>query len=118
PSISEGNPKSLAHLYDVNAGSNLTRSAFERFIEVSEWAKLAQLRHRPHEAFYWEHRMGIWGASALAESDMAFRGIPAYNSRHVFEVFLGLSAEHDRRQLFEKAISELAPSLDQVGYES
>lgn len=118
PAVTEANPRSLARLYDLNAGSNMARDAFERFMRVSEWDSAGQSGYPPNEALYWEHRMGIWGASALSESDMAFRSIPGYNSRDLFTSFMGLPPEQDRRLLFEAAAAMLAPQLSQVAYES
>lgn len=118
PKVAAATPKSLANLYDVNAGSNMTREAFGNFMQVSGWGGLDGTGYQPHEALYWEHRMGIWGSSALAESDMAFRSIPGYNSRQLFEFFLGLPAAVDRRNIFETAIMSMEPALAVIPYSS
>ena len=118
PELQSITPKALSQLYDVNAGSHASQDAFSHFIEQASW-KAERLYNHPLEVqFYWEHRMGTWGASALSESDMAFRGIPGYNSRELFEVFAGLGKGVDRRQLFEAAAAELQPAIGSIPYSS
>ena len=118
PEIQKATPAPLANLYDLNAGSQMSRDGFSRFIEVAGWREGSLFDYKPSELFYWEHRMGTWGAIALSESDMAFRTIPGYNSRELFEAFLGLSSAIDRRSIFEAAVGALRPELGGVGYES
>lgn len=108
----------LSHLYDVNAGSKVSRGSFEHFIEYAEWTADRLYDYSLEDLFYWEHRMGIWGASTLTESDMAFRSVPAYNSRELFAAFAGLPGDVNRRELFEKAIQELDPELGVIPYSS
>ncbi|MCE7032782.1 hypothetical protein LY625_09190 [Lysobacter sp. GX 14042] len=117
--IQEISPKSLAHLYDVNAGSRLTRDRFKTFIDVAKWHENRLYDYGLADIFYWEHRMGVWGASALAESDMAFRSVACYNSRNLFMAFLGLPEEHrNTSALFEEATCRLAPEFADTPYES
>lgn len=118
PEIQKATPATLANLYDLNAGSQMSRDGFSRFIEVAGWREGSLFDYKPSELFYWEHRMGTWGAIALSESDMAFRTIPGYNSRELFEAFLGLPSAIDRRSIFEAAVGALRPELGGVGYES
>lgn len=118
PHLHEASPQSLSHLYDVNAGSRMSRDAFAQFIEVAGWGEDALFGYDPAGMFYWEHRMGIWGASALSESDMAFRSLPGYNSRDLFGAFMGLPAEIDRRAIFESAVWELRPEFHEIAYAS
>lgn len=118
PELHSISPKSLAHLYDVNAGSRASQDAFAHFIDQASWKAECLFNHPLEGQFYWEHRMGIWGASALSESDMAFRGIPGYNSRKLFEVFAGLGNDVNRRQLFEAASAELQPAIGSIPYSS
>lgn len=118
PQLHNANPQSLAHLYDVNAGSRMSREAFAQFIKVAGWEKEALFGYDQAGMFYWEHRMGTWGAIALSESDMAFRGLPGYNSRDLFRVFMSLPASIDRRTIFEIAVVELRPELGRIAYTS
>lgn len=118
PEIHEISPQALSHLYDVNAGSRMSRDAFARFIEVAGWSKETLFDHDLAGMLYWEHRMGIWGASALSESDMVFRTVPGYNSRKLFSVFMGLSPGVERRSIFEASVAAMAPELSKIAYES
>lgn len=118
PEMHEISPQTLSHLYDVNAGSRMSRNAFERFIEVAGWDMGALFDYDLSGLFYWEHRMGIWGASALSESDMAFRSMPGYNNRELFRTFMGLPSEIDRRSIFEASVALLQPGLSEIAYES
>ena len=116
--IDELSPSSLSNLYDLNAGSKFSQEAFAKFIEIADWSVFSSRNYKLSELFYWEHRMGIWGASALSESDMSFRSIPGYNSRDLFTTFMGLPDEIDRRDIFERAVTALLPELADVPYES
>lgn len=118
PELRGASPQSLSHLYDLNAGSRMSRDAFGRFIEVAGWSEGSLFDHDLSGLFYWEHRMGIWGASALSESDMAFRSIPGYNSRELFDAFMGLPLDVDRRSIFESSVAALRPELGEISYES
>lgn len=116
PTIS---PAALANTYDVNAGSAYTRDAFLRFIGVAKWGVDTLHGHALNDLFYWEHRMGTWGSSALSESDMAFRSVPGYNSRALFTAFMGIAPEVRRESgIFEEAVARMMPSLAEVPYES
>lgn len=119
PPITEISSPALAHTYDVNAGSRLAREPFESFIEVAGWSRDDFQDFDLADLFYWEHRMGTWGASALAESDMAFRTVPGYNSRNLFSAFMGLPVESRKTSdLFDEATVRLAPELSGIPYES
>lgn len=111
-------PPALSQLYDVNAGSRTSREAFAHFIDRAGWTQERLFNHSLSGLFYWEHRMGTWGASALLESDMAFRSIPGYNSRELFDIFAGLHPDVDRRELFEAAVKRLRPNLASIPYSS
>lgn len=117
--IPEISPGALANTYDINAGSAYTRDVFLNFIGVAQWRVDTLHGYGLNDLFYWEHRMGTWGSSALSESDMAFRSIPGYNSRALFTTFMGVSPEVRREsEIFEEAIARMMPSLAEVPYES
>lgn len=119
PPIDEISPAALAHVYDVNAGSRLARDPFRTFIDVAGWSRSDFYDYDLADLFYWEHRMGTWGASALAESDMVFRSIAGYNSRNLFASFMSLPTELRRgSELFDEATVRLAPELAGIPYES
>lgn len=109
----------LAAKYDVNAGSRYTLEAFEDFMRVAGWSPQTLLNYKLSDLVYWEHRMGVWGASALAESDMVFRTMPGYNSRSLFTAFMGLKDEiRASSALFEAVTNSMAPDLRGVPYDS
>lgn len=119
PPLTEISPPALSHLYDVNAGSRLARDPFATFIDVAGWSGSDFHDYDLTDLFYWEHRMGTWGALALAESDMAFRTTAGYNSRNLFAAFMGLPAElRQVSGVFEEATIRLAPELSGIPYES
>lgn len=109
----------LANTYDVNAGSRYTREAFSTFLQVAQWKEDAFFDYSLDDMLYWEHRMGIWGASMLSESDMAFRSLNGYSSRNLFAAFMALPDEQrDSSELFAKATSLIAPRLSGIPYPS
>lgn len=116
--IDEATPATLAELYGVHAGSSISRNAFAAFLEAAGWNPNSLLGYKPSDLFYWEHRMGVWGSSALAEFDMACRCIPGYNSRELFSAFMGLPPEVVRQRLFEAAVAVISPGLIEVPFDS
>jgi hypothetical protein len=66
----------------------------------------------PNDIFYLEHRMGIWGSTAMSEVDLALRGMAGYNSRNLLDLFFALPWEsRTARTAFNQATQELAPLL-------
>lgn len=118
PEMREATPQALSRLYDVNAGSRMSHEAFSKFLDVATWGGGALFDYDLSGLFYWEHRMGVWGASALLESDMAFRSMPGYNSRDLFCNFMALAPSVDRRAIFEDSVTALRPELFGIDYES
>lgn len=116
--IDEATPAALAELYGVHAGSSISRNAFAVFLEAAGWNPNSLFGYKPADLFYWEHRMGVWGSSALAEFDMAYRCIPGYNSRELFSAFMGLPPEVARQGLFEAAVAAISPGLLEVPFDS
>jgi len=117
--MTHANVTGLANTYDVNAGSRYTRDAFRAFLDVANWTREALLDYELSDIFYWEHRMGIWGASSLAEADMAFRAVPGYNSRNLFRTFMGLPQDlRASSDIFTEGTLRLAPELSGVPYDS
>ena len=101
-------PNVLAIAYDVNAGTQVTREAFRRFIERTGFSEEAFAGRDPNDMFYLEHRMGVWGSAVLSEADLAIRSMPGYNDRHLFETFFRLSLQdRQSRESFEQVTQEL-----------
>lgn len=109
----------LAKTYDLNAGSRYTREAFDTFMRIAQWNDAAFFDYALDDMLYWEHRMGVWGASALGESDMAFRSLNGYSSRNLFAAFMALPAQQrDTSALFAEATAGIAPKLAGIPYPS
>ncbi len=64
----------------------------------------------PNDIFYWEHRMGNWGATMLSEMDAAVHSIVGLNSRRLYECAFGLS-KSDRltKKIFADYVVNLFP---------
>lgn len=117
--IDEIDASALAMKYGVNPDALYTKRAFEEFIRVAGWTKEALMNYALNDLFYWEHRMGVWGASSLAESDMSVATIPGYNSRKLFSTFMGLPSElRATSELFDEAVRLFSPCLAGIPYES
>jgi len=102
----------LANAYDVNAGSAITRRLFRDFMDLVGFDSKFLHGRDPNDLFYWEHRMGIWGSSAMSEVDLAQCSLAGYNSRNLFDTFLALPWEsRSARLAFHQATRELAPLL-------
>ena len=111
--ISRVNKFQFSDMYDVNAGSNLTRDAFQDMIERTGLNQETLLGYDPNDLFYWEHRMGTWGSVSMTEADIAMPSMVAYNSRNLFSMFMSLDEpERAGRFAFDGATIKLAPGLD------
>ncbi len=66
---------------------------FAAFRVRANYAGLEAYRHKPMDHFYWEHRMGMWGASMLNEMDGAVYSTVGLNSRPLYEAAFGLPDE-------------------------
>jgi hypothetical protein len=106
-------PNQLARAYDVNAGSVVTRAAFEHFTETTGFADAcAAGALDPNDLLYWEHRMGVWGSVAMSEADLAMPGIVGYNSRALFSAFLGLDyPTRASRSVVHTTLARMRPEL-------
>ena len=63
--------------------------SFEDYIERTQFdCDLQGLD--PLDLFYWEQRMGVWGATMLCEMDPAVRSMAGFNSRKMYEIAFGL----------------------------
>ncbi|NLP02668.1 MAG: hypothetical protein GX089_09255 [Fibrobacter sp.] len=66
--------------------------------------------------FYWEHRLGNWGATKNSECLIAIEKIDPFNSHYLYETLLGVdekyrSAERALCPLFKKIIENMWPEL-------
>lgn len=74
--------------------------AFEGFWERANWDDVIDSGYDPNDLFYWEHRMGMWGASRVIQLDPAVECWVGLNSRPLYEASFGL----DPRQRLTKAL--------------
>lgn len=68
-------------------------AAFDGYMQRANYAGLENFGYKAWDLFYWEHRMGTWGASVLSETDPGIYSLVAFNSRPLYEVALGLPDE-------------------------
>jgi hypothetical protein len=71
----------------------LVSGAVERFMERAGYEGLDSFGYDMNDLYYWESRMGMWGASLHNEMDVAMPSLPGFNSRRLFEAAFGLKAE-------------------------
>jgi hypothetical protein len=45
-----------------------------------------------NDVFYWEHRMGMWGAAMHNEMDPVMLSMTGFNSREVYEAGFGMDS--------------------------
>lgn len=113
--IKANTPAGLSAAYDINAGSDLTREAFREFIDDTQFSSERFLGRDVNDMFYWEHRMGTWGSIAMSEADISVRGLTGYNSRRLFDTFLGMDYEARKsRVATAKSVIQLAPEIQSV----
>lgn len=84
--------------------------------EYRSWASRVGLSGggsiRDYDLFYWEHRMGTWGASQLSETDVAVESMPVINARSLYEAMLSVSLKSRRESLVARTvINRLWPEL-------
>ena len=108
-------PAEMARLYfspEGNPPPPAVAEMFEGYIRRANYDGVARRGFDPNDIYYWEHRMGTWGASVCSEFDVATRSIPAFNSRPLFETAFGLPWKRRlTKELFLAATAELDPRL-------
>src|SRR5690606_57595 len=71
--------------YDIGgsipAHAGRIRKMFEGFRQRGNYHAVENLGYDPNDIFYWEHRMGMWGACMLNEMDAAMPSLVGFNSR-------------------------------------
>jgi hypothetical protein len=89
-------PAEMARLFFAPKGATPpsgTREFFEEYFIRGNYDGLDAFGYDPNDIFYWEHRMGMWGALSHNELDVAFGSLVCFNSRRLYETALGLPAE-------------------------
>ncbi len=82
---------------------------FEGFRRRGNYHAIEALGFDPNDIFYWEHRMGMWGACMLNEMDAAMRSLVGFNDRNLYAVALGLP---DQERLTKLILHRLLAASD------
>lgn len=85
------------------------------FVENASYCKGFCYDYDPLDLFYWEHRMGGWGANMHNEMDPVMYSMTGLNSRVVYDSAFGLSQSYrlgteimlDITKMYDKHFSEL-----------
>jgi hypothetical protein len=113
--MASARPEEMARAYvgDVKASRSgfvpVALPAFEQFFARGNYRGLEGLGYDPNDLFYWEHRMGMWGAGANNELDPAMTTLIGFNARPLFAAAFGLPAE---RRLTKRLLLELTARFD------
>lgn len=92
------NANTLTGMYGLGSGklppdrefSHFCTHAFRDFQSRTMFTEISLKGWSPYDVFYWEHRMGIWGATTLDAMDVGGYTMVALNSRKVFEAAISL----------------------------
>ncbi|WP_407352677.1 hypothetical protein [Luteimonas sp. R10] len=120
--LPERTPEALARLYLTRRVPNPSRSfhrfvirSFELYIERTEF----EVDFHDVDAldvFYWEQRMGVWGATMLCEMDPVVRSMAGFNSRALFAAAFGLQRkERIGSELLLGLTRRYDPTLADIG---
>jgi hypothetical protein len=96
---------------DESGYAPAARAAFEEFFARGNYGDLDGFGYDPNDIFYWEHRMGMWGATANNELDPAMTTLIGMNGRPLFAAALALPPE---RRLTKRLLLELTDRFDPV----
>jgi len=101
---------------EKNPSAEYLRVVTEAFEEYSDICDYSDLRgFNPNDVFYWEHRMGVWGACMHNEMDAAVYNMTGINSRPLFEVSYGLPDEERlTKHLLNRIVISQVPAMADV----
>lgn len=92
-------------------------AAAEGFFQRANYDGLESFGFDPNDVFYWEHRMGMWGAAMLNEMDPAMYSFTGYNSRRLYEAAFGLDGEvRLTKQLILELVRHYAPAMAEISF--
>ncbi|WP_152529558.1 hypothetical protein [Aliihoeflea sp. 2WW] len=102
----------------VEVGERYMSIGLDAFSELCEMSDYSDLKgYGLSDVFYWEHRMGIWGAAMHNEMDAAVKSITGMNSRRLYEVGLGLPEdERLSKDLLHRLTARSIPAMAKVPY--
>ena len=76
------------------AYAKIAQAAFDGFMTRANYdERLSRSGFDLSDVFYWEHRMGMWGAAMHNEMDAAMFAMTGFNSRRMYETAFGLQPE-------------------------
>jgi len=85
-------------------------AAFEGFMARANYdERLMRFDFDLNDVFYWEHRMGMWGAAMHNEMDPVMLSMTGFNSREVYEAAFGMDP---RKRLTKKLLLEVIRRYD------
>src|SRR5690606_30903375 len=119
PAFTEGlnSARKWAEFYCMPKTLTFTEAAHAAFIKNYEDANLetALKFASPWDLYFVEHRMGAWQAGVVAESDVAFDTIIAFNSREIIKSFMGVPQRlRATSPMLKKKIMELIPEISDI----
>lgn len=77
------------------AESELGQSSISDFIEYGQFYEERFFNYDPYDLFYWENRLGRWGARMMGEWDFGARPVSPFASRRLLDAMMSVS--HDER---------------------
>lgn len=106
-----GNPASSAGP-SVTSYRTVVEQCFSEFQRAGEFDRIGDRGCDPHDVFYWEHRMGMWGSAMLNEMDPAVHSFVGFNSRRLYELAFGLpDAQRRTKDLLRTIVRKFDPRL-------
>lgn len=95
--------------------SRFCSQAFREFRARTLFTEIALKGWSPFDMFYWEHRMGIWGASSFDAMDVGGYTMAALNSRQMFAAALVVPNNYRLdKSILLRYVSRNSPQLGSI----
>jgi hypothetical protein len=118
PPMADDSPAEMTRVYDAKRSTyygSLVFTAFKGFARRANYQDIDRFGFDVNDIFYWEHRMGMWGAAMLNEMDAAMFSFAGINSRAVFERAFGLPRdERLTKDLLRRVVRRYDTTLAEV----
>lgn len=75
------------------AESELGKSSIAEFIEYAQFTEDRFFNYDPYDLFYWENRLGRWGARMMGEWDFGSRPVSPFSSRRLLDAMMAVPFE-------------------------
>jgi hypothetical protein len=116
--MADASPAEMTRVYGAQRSTqygSLAFTAFKGFARRANYKGIDRLGFDINDIFYWEHRMGMWGAAMLNEMDAAMFSFVGINSRAVFERAFGLPRdERLTKDLLRRVVRRYDTTLAEV----